>query len=94
LSLEQRRRGSGVSNGRKGYGLSRRAAFVFIAANAAQTLRCFTTRRLIRTVAGYRDVLLTDLITVAGLRNAAPGDFKRTNFVASARNGYAHLLVA
>ncbi|WP_233837650.1 molybdopterin-dependent oxidoreductase [Paraburkholderia sp. ZP32-5] len=52
-------------------------------------LRCFTTRRLIRTVAGYRGVLLKELITAAGLRNAATGDFKRTIFVASAHDGYA-----
>ncbi|WP_429281509.1 molybdopterin-dependent oxidoreductase [Paraburkholderia sp. GAS41] len=52
-------------------------------------LRCFTTNRFIRRVGRYRGVLLTDLISEAGLRNDAPGDFKRMVFVAAAHDGYA-----
>jgi DMSO/TMAO reductase YedYZ molybdopterin-dependent catalytic subunit len=52
-------------------------------------LRCFTTNRFIRKVDSYRGVLLKDLIEIAGLRNAKPGDFKRTIFIAVARDGYA-----
>ncbi|GAB2916738.1 hypothetical protein GCM10027093_64080 [Paraburkholderia jirisanensis] len=52
-------------------------------------LRCFTTNRFIRKVDSYRGVLLKDLIEFAGLRNAKPGDFKRTIFIAVARDGYA-----
>ncbi len=52
-------------------------------------LQCFTTRRFIRKVDSYRGVLLKDLIELAGLRNEAPGDFKRTIFLAIARDGYA-----
>jgi DMSO/TMAO reductase YedYZ molybdopterin-dependent catalytic subunit len=52
-------------------------------------LRCFTTNRYIRRVGRYRGVRLTDLIAEAGLRNEAPGDFKRMVFVAGAWDGYA-----
>ena len=52
-------------------------------------LRCFTTNRYIRRVGRYRGVGLTDLISEAGLRNDAPGDFKRMVFVAAAHDGYA-----
>jgi hypothetical protein len=52
-------------------------------------LRCFTSRRLIRTVDPYRGVLLTDLLTRAGLRSETPGDFKRMVFIAVAHDGYA-----
>lgn len=52
-------------------------------------LRCFTTNRYIRRVGRYRGVLLTELISEAGLRNESPGDFKRMVFVAAAHDGYA-----
>ncbi|HEY2000248.1 molybdopterin-dependent oxidoreductase [Paraburkholderia sp.] len=52
-------------------------------------LRCFTTNRYIRRVEPYRGVRLTDLVEQAGLRNDAPGDFKRMVFVAVAQDGYA-----
>jgi DMSO/TMAO reductase YedYZ molybdopterin-dependent catalytic subunit len=52
-------------------------------------LRCFTTNRFIRRVGRYRGVGLTDLIADAGLRNDAPGDFKRMVFVAAAHDGYS-----
>ncbi len=52
-------------------------------------LRCFTTNRFIREVGCYRGVRLTDLIEEAGLRNEAPGDFKRAIFMAMAHDGYA-----
>jgi len=40
-------------------------------------------------VGRYRGVLLTELISEAGLRNESPGDFKRMVFVAAAHDGYA-----
>ncbi len=52
-------------------------------------LRCYTTNRFIRTVDRYRGALLKDLISLAGLRNETPGDFKRTIFMAVAHDGYA-----
>jgi DMSO/TMAO reductase YedYZ molybdopterin-dependent catalytic subunit len=52
-------------------------------------LRCFATNRYIRRVGRYRGVLLTDLISEAGLRNDSRGDFKRMVFVAAAHDGYA-----
>jgi DMSO/TMAO reductase YedYZ molybdopterin-dependent catalytic subunit len=51
-------------------------------------LRCFTTNRFIRSVDRYRGVLLKDLILRAGLRAEPPGLFKRTVFIAEARDGY------
>ena len=33
--------------------------------------------------------MLKELIAAAGLRNASPGDLKRTVFIASAHDGYA-----
>ncbi|WP_259295169.1 molybdopterin-dependent oxidoreductase [Paraburkholderia sp. DHOC27] len=52
-------------------------------------LRCFTTNRYIRKVGCYRGVRLTELIEEAGLRNDAPGDFKRAVFMAMSHDGYA-----
>jgi len=52
-------------------------------------LRCYTTNRFIRSVDTYRGVLLKDLILKAGLRPEPPGEFKRTVFIAVARDGYA-----
>jgi hypothetical protein len=52
-------------------------------------LRCFTTNRFIRKIEGYRGVLLKDLIDLAGLHLASPGDFKRMVFIAVAHDGYA-----
>jgi DMSO/TMAO reductase YedYZ molybdopterin-dependent catalytic subunit len=52
-------------------------------------LRCFTTKRFIRNVRGYRGARLTDVIEKAGLLNASPTDFKRTVFLAAAHDGYA-----
>ncbi|WP_144141835.1 molybdopterin-dependent oxidoreductase [Paraburkholderia sp. BCC1884] len=51
-------------------------------------LRCYTTNRFIRSVEPYRGVLLTTLITEAGLPDSVPGEFKRTVFVAVGRDGY------
>jgi DMSO/TMAO reductase YedYZ molybdopterin-dependent catalytic subunit len=51
-------------------------------------LRCYTTNRFIRRVDAYRGVRLTTLITEAGLPNDAPGEFKRTVFVAHGQDGY------
>ncbi|HEY1609859.1 MAG TPA: molybdopterin-dependent oxidoreductase [Paraburkholderia sp.] len=56
---------------------------------ASFDLRCYTTGRFIRTVAPYRGVRLVELLQHAGLRNEAPGDFKRMVFVATAHDGYA-----
>jgi DMSO/TMAO reductase YedYZ molybdopterin-dependent catalytic subunit len=52
-------------------------------------LRCYTTNRFIRSVDTYRGVLLKDLILKAGLRPEPPSEFKRTVFIAVARDGYA-----
>jgi DMSO/TMAO reductase YedYZ molybdopterin-dependent catalytic subunit len=52
-------------------------------------LRCFTTKRFLRAVDAYRGVLLTDLMTSAGLQSVEQGDFKRMIFVAEAHDGYA-----
>jgi DMSO/TMAO reductase YedYZ molybdopterin-dependent catalytic subunit len=52
-------------------------------------LRCFTTKRFIRAVGGYRGARLTDVLDKAGLLNASATDFKRTVFIASAHDGYA-----
>ncbi|ACR30993.1 molybdopterin-dependent oxidoreductase [Burkholderia glumae] len=52
-------------------------------------LRCFTSGRHIRDVERYRGVRLTELITRAGLRDPASGDFKRTIFLAIGHDGYA-----
>ncbi|MGV2291603.1 molybdopterin-dependent oxidoreductase [Trinickia sp. YCB016] len=52
-------------------------------------LRCFTSKRFIRNVGGYRGARLTDVIEKAGLLNESPTDFKRTVFIAAAHDGYA-----
>ncbi|WP_144109225.1 molybdopterin-dependent oxidoreductase [Paraburkholderia sp. BCC1886] len=51
-------------------------------------LRCYTSNRFIRSVAPYRGVRLTTLITEAGLPNAVQGEFKRTVFLAIGQDGY------
>jgi hypothetical protein len=52
-------------------------------------LHCYTTNRFIRSIDGYRGMLLRELILRAGLPVEPAGAFKRMVFIAVAHDGYA-----